>query len=222
MRRGVSRRPVSAWVVSGGLVVALVGAGLVVGTVQSRVSTFGWFAYAPLRPTTLTFGDGGPGAGELFGYFLAVGGLLVLGWGAGYRWSPRAFRPLLPGSSRTARITVLVLAGCASLSILAGGAMLLGSPASSRVITPPTPPEVGVAYSSTLELAFDATSEPLLLPGFGLLLGGLLVSSTALGHRAGQPRVQDGPAADGGAGHAGPDTGSGPAHPAPGHGTEPR
>lgn len=210
MRTGVGNWSMSAWVVLGGMVAAVVGAALVVSTVQSRTATFGWFAYAPLAADSFSFGERGPGAGELFGYFLAEGGLLVLGWSAGYRWSPRAPRTFLPGLSRTARTMVLALAGCASLAVLAGGAILLAAPPSAPLFAPePATAEMSVAYSSSLHIAFDAEPEPLLLPGFGLLLGGLLVSATTLGHRAGQPRRRaDGRDPDGNSADGGPDAGS--------------
>lgn len=198
MQHGTNRWSVSAWVLLGGVVAAVVGVALVVGTVQSRTASFGWFAYAPLPTMRRIFEGNDPGPGELFGYFLAAGGLLVLGWTAGHRFSSRSPHVLLPGLSGSAWSIVVALAGCASLLMMAGGAILLGSPPSFRLLAPlPASTETSVAYASSLELSFDDPNpEPLLLPGFGLLLGGLLVSATALGWRSGQPREADGPAPD--------------------------
>lgn len=108
---GTNRWSVSAWVLLGGVVAAVVGIALVVGTVQSRTTSFGWFAYAPLPTMRRIFEGTDPGPGELFGYFLAAGGLLVLGWSAGRRFSPRPLGASLPGLSRAAGRIVLALAG---------------------------------------------------------------------------------------------------------------
>lgn len=97
---------------------------------------------------------------------------------------------------------------------MAGGAILLGSPPSFRLLAPlPAATDTSVAYSSAMELSFDEDPEPLLLPGLGLLLGGLLVSTTALGWRSGPPGWADGPAPgddDGPQDHPDPGEDSGP------------
>jgi hypothetical protein len=175
------------WVAAGGLLVATAGAVLLAGSLRQQAASFGWFAYAPLSATTFSPSFGTPGAGGLFGYGLAVVGLLVIAWTVGYRFSPRADPALLTRVPARVRMLAAGLSSVAVLLGLGGAALLVASPPSMSLVLPELAPssEVSTAYGSSLAIAYDEGHGPLLVPGVALVLGGLLTSATALGWRSG-------------------------------------
>lgn len=176
------------WLATGGFVVAAAGAVLLGGSLRQQTASFGWFAYAPLSTTMTVSVDNGPRAAELFGYGLAVVGLLVVAWTLGYRRSPRAGKLFLAGAPLRTRTLLGMVAGMAVLLALAGGSLLATAPPTLPLGAPraEASTEMSMAHSSELALSFDADHGPLLVPALALLVGGLLVSATALGRRSGR------------------------------------
>lgn len=189
MQRRMARWTALDLAVVAGSISATAGAGLVVSSLGQETAVFGMFAYAPLSATTVVTVDGVPTAVEIIGYGIAVLGLMVLAWSAGYRRSPRTRRPFFPEAPRATRVRLAVATVTTTLLLLTGAALVVTAPPSLPLLSAPGPAqeEVSVAYSSELTLDVTAQHGPLLVPGLALLLGGLLLTATAAGHRAGVP-----------------------------------
>jgi hypothetical protein len=176
-------------------VLLLVGSGCTVaGAVMVAIArttesaSFGWFAYAPISDTTFV-PPAGPGAVRLFGYGVAVVGLVLLAWWLGTRRSPHTRAPFLPGASPRARVSLKALAAVAVPALLAGSSLLLSAPPGFPDLPDGLTPgrEASVAYESDLTITWDDAYGPSLTPGLVLLVGGLVLTAVVLGRRTGRP-----------------------------------